>query len=119
VANQAKETEASDTRTLARGYSSLSPHEDKNEGTWRRIDGDEDLELSVIENDADCEAINEDLILEEIKVRQLLIPFHNRFCYLMISASHLLGCCLFPVFHVFLLLNIFHSTILLLRFLGL
>ncbi|KAK0600609.1 hypothetical protein LWI29_016631 [Acer saccharum] len=72
VANQAKETEASDTRTLARGYSSLSPHEDKNEGTWRRIDGDEDLELSVIENDADCEAINEDLILEEIKVSRAM-----------------------------------------------
>ncbi|KAK3200204.1 hypothetical protein Dsin_023619 [Dipteronia sinensis] len=72
VANQAKETEASDSRTLARGYSSLSPHEDKNEGTWRRIDGDEDLELSVIENDADCEAINEDLILEEIKVSRAM-----------------------------------------------
>ncbi|KAL5802056.1 hypothetical protein ACOSQ4_030361 [Xanthoceras sorbifolium] len=72
VTNQAKETEASDTRTLARGYSSLSPHEDKNEGTWRRIDGAEDLELSIIENDADWESINEDLLLEEIKVSRAM-----------------------------------------------
>lgn len=78
VTNQAKETEASDTRKLSRGYSSLSPHEDKNEGTWRQVDGAEDLELSVIETDDHGEFINEDLLLEEIKVVHVFILFQNR-----------------------------------------
>lgn len=68
VANQAKETDASDTRTLARGYSSLSPMEDKNEVLWRRIDGAGELELSVTENAADSEAA-EEMLLEELKVQ--------------------------------------------------
>lgn len=68
VTNQTKETEPSETRTLARGYSSLSPVEDRDEGAWKRIDGTDDLELSAIENVADCEAVHEDLLLEELKV---------------------------------------------------
>lgn len=67
VANQAKETDASDKRTLARGYSSLSPVEDKNEVLWRRTDGADELELSVVENAADSEAA-EEMLLEELKV---------------------------------------------------
>lgn len=68
VANQAKETDASDKRTLARGYSSLSPMEDKNEVLWRRTDGGDELELSVVENAADSEAA-EEMLLEELKVQ--------------------------------------------------
>lgn len=68
VANQAKETDASDKRTLARGYSSLSPVEDKNEVLWRRTDGADELELSVVENAADSEAA-EEMLLEELKVQ--------------------------------------------------
>ncbi|KAJ4725444.1 Chloride channel protein [Melia azedarach] len=72
VANQSKETDASDSRTLARGYSSLSPTEDKNEVLRRRIDGVDDFELSVIENGYDGEAINEDMLLEELKVSRAM-----------------------------------------------
>lgn len=68
MANQAKETDASDKRTLARGYSSLSPVEDKNEVLWRRTDGADELELSVVENAADSEAA-EEMLLEELKVQ--------------------------------------------------
>ena len=68
VANQAKETDASDKRTLARGYSSLSPVEDKNEVLWRRTDGADELELTVVENAADSEAA-EEMLLEELKVQ--------------------------------------------------
>ncbi|EEF33157.1 chloride channel protein CLC-f isoform X1 [Ricinus communis] len=71
VTNQAKETEASSTRTLTRGYSSLSNSEDKNE-IWRRIDDGDDLELSVIENASDHEAINEDLLLDDLKVSRAM-----------------------------------------------
>lgn len=74
VANQSKETDASDSRTLARGYSSLSPTEDKNEVMRRRIDGVDDFELSVIENGYDGEAINEDMLLEELKVQFSSFP---------------------------------------------
>lgn len=75
VTNQ-KESDPSDTRTLARGYSSLSPIEDKNEAIWRRMDGPDDLELSVIEN-ANCEAIDEDILLEELKVKYFLVTFQS------------------------------------------
>ncbi|KAH9652654.1 chloride channel protein CLC-f [Citrus sinensis] len=71
VANQAKETDASDKRTLARGYSSLSPMEDKNEVLWRRTDGADELELSVVENAADSEAA-EEMLLEELKVSRAM-----------------------------------------------
>lgn len=48
VTNQVKETKAPDTRNSARGYSSLLPPEDKDEISWRQIDHEDDLELSVI-----------------------------------------------------------------------
>lgn len=52
MTNQNKETEVSDTRNLVRGYSSLSAAE----------------ELSVIEKSADHEAVDEDMLLEELRV---------------------------------------------------
>lgn len=64
VANQPKETEALDTRASGHGYSSLSPVEDKSESIWRR----NDVELPVLENAVDHEAVGEDAILDPLKV---------------------------------------------------
>lgn len=63
VTNQNKETETPDSRSSPRGYSSLSTAE----------------ELSIIESAADHEAINEDLLLENLKVS--FPP-----CYMIFSA---------------------------------
>lgn len=69
VTNQPKETEGSDTKSLSRGYSFLSPVEDKNEeNTWRQTDVRDGLELSVMGNGGNHEAIDEDIILEDLKV---------------------------------------------------
>ncbi|KAK8490564.1 hypothetical protein V6N13_031734 [Hibiscus sabdariffa] len=59
VANQHKETEASDSRNSARGYSSVSAAE----------------ELSVIEKAADLEALDEDMVLEELRVSRAMSKF--------------------------------------------
>ncbi|XVE80666.1 hypothetical protein DITRI_Ditri14bG0156800 [Diplodiscus trichospermus] len=56
VTNQNKQTEVSDTRNLARGYSSLYAAE----------------ELSVLEKAADHEAIDEDMLLEDLRVSRAL-----------------------------------------------
>lgn len=71
VTNQVKEIEASHPRNLAKGYSFLSSAEDKQEGIWRQTDGGDDLELSVIGKVGD-EAINEDVLLEDLKVSQAM-----------------------------------------------
>lgn len=69
VTNQSKEVEASETKTLSRGYSILSPVEDKiKEGTWRQSDGD-GLELSVIGNCGNHELIEEEMYLENLKFK--------------------------------------------------
>ncbi|KAL7217649.1 hypothetical protein ACSBR2_010983 [Camellia fascicularis] len=72
VTNQSKVTEASDKRSLNRGYSALSPTEDKNEVTWRQAEGGNNLELCVIGNGENQEAIDEDIILEDLKVSQAM-----------------------------------------------
>ncbi|KAL4340589.1 hypothetical protein GQ457_08G008110 [Hibiscus cannabinus] len=56
VANQHKENEASDTRNSARGYSSVSAAE----------------ELSVIDKTADLEALDEDMLLEDLRVSRAM-----------------------------------------------
>ncbi|KAI8010872.1 Chloride channel protein CLC-f [Camellia lanceoleosa] len=68
VTNQSKVTEASDKRSLNRGYSALSPTKDKNEVTWRQAEGGNNLELCVIGNGENQEAIDEDIILEDLNV---------------------------------------------------
>ncbi|XP_042949997.1 chloride channel protein CLC-f isoform X2 [Carya illinoinensis] len=68
VTNQTKESEASDTRGSVRGYTSISPAAD--EVIWRGTDGRDDLELSVMGNVA--EEINDDMLLEELKVYQAM-----------------------------------------------
>ncbi|PON47185.1 Chloride channel, voltage gated [Parasponia andersonii] len=72
VANQGKETEASDTRSLARGYSSLFPSEDKDEVNWRWLNNGDDRELSIIEHTTYAEAVNEDILLDDLKVSQAM-----------------------------------------------
>uniref|UniRef100_A0A5B6YJ89 Chloride channel protein n=1 Tax=Davidia involucrata TaxID=16924 RepID=A0A5B6YJ89_DAVIN len=72
VTNQSKETEASDARSSPRGYSVIWPVEDKKEDMWRQTGGGDDLELSVIGNGANHEAIDEDIFLEDLKVSQAM-----------------------------------------------
>lgn len=72
VTNQSKETEGSDARSLSRGYSVLSPVEDKSDKTWRRADGADDLELCIMGPGDNHEAIDEDIILEDLKVSQAM-----------------------------------------------
>ncbi|THF95425.1 hypothetical protein TEA_023035 [Camellia sinensis var. sinensis] len=80
VTNQSKETEASDKRSLNRGYSALSPTEDKNEVTWRQAEGGNNLELRVIGNGENQEAVDEDIILEDLKFHMLLNFRHCTCC---------------------------------------
>ncbi|KAF8414336.1 hypothetical protein HHK36_002337 [Tetracentron sinense] len=71
VTNQS-EAEVSDTRGLTRGYSSLSPTEDKSEAIWRQTDDRDNVELSIIGNAIDHETINEDILLDDLKVSQAM-----------------------------------------------
>ncbi|KAL6975112.1 hypothetical protein U1Q18_023907 [Sarracenia purpurea var. burkii] len=72
VTNQSMENEAFDTRSSMRGYSALSPTGDKNRGTWRQGGDENELELPVMGNNANLEAIDEDIILEDLKVSQAM-----------------------------------------------
>ncbi|KAF9587206.1 hypothetical protein IFM89_039565 [Coptis chinensis] len=71
VTNQPKETEASETKSLARGYSSLSPVEDTNEDVWRGTDNGNALELLVLERAAEHDT-NEEVMLDNLKVSQAM-----------------------------------------------
>lgn len=69
VTIQAKEVEASDTKYVSKGYSVLSPDDEKNEGSdWRHTGDRNDLELSVIGYRSSHESLDEGLILEDLKV---------------------------------------------------
>ncbi|KAL8147014.1 hypothetical protein AgCh_004653 [Apium graveolens] len=71
VTNESKEGEASETK-VTRGYSVLSPVDDKDSiGTWRRTDGD-GLELSVMGSGSPREHIEEELYLENLKVSEAM-----------------------------------------------
>ncbi|KAK9080722.1 hypothetical protein SSX86_000480 [Deinandra increscens subsp. villosa] len=67
VANQSKGSEGSDTK---KGYVMLSPV-DKFE-TWRQTGDADDLELCIMGPDGIHESIDEDIILEELKVAQAM-----------------------------------------------
>ncbi|XP_058114494.1 chloride channel protein CLC-f-like [Magnolia sinica] len=73
VANQPKEIEATDPRPPRRGYSSVSPVEDKGEAIWVRQDGVNDVELSDLENAAAHETVDEDAVLDDLKVSQVML----------------------------------------------
>lgn len=69
VTIQAKETEASDAKYVSKGYSSLSPDDEKNEGSdWRHMDERNDLELDAIGCQSSHESLDEGLILEDLEV---------------------------------------------------
>nr|UTD53594.1 chloride channel F [Casuarina glauca] len=72
MTNRPKENEASDTRSLSRGYASISSADDKEEHSWVGADRRDGLELSVIGNGAEVELVYEDILLEELKVSQVM-----------------------------------------------
>ncbi|KAF3519804.1 hypothetical protein DY000_02059710, partial [Brassica cretica] len=73
VANQGKESDSSEGRSTGRGYSSLSPSDRKTtEGAWRHTDNTNSLELSVIENPDHKSFLDEETILEELKVFRVM-----------------------------------------------
>ncbi|KAL2495778.1 Chloride channel protein CLC-f [Forsythia ovata] len=73
VTTQPKDSEASDTKVLPRGYSVLSPVEDKNEeDTWRQTGEGKDIELSVIGISSNHEQMDVDILLEDSKVSQAM-----------------------------------------------
>ncbi|CAN7018539.1 hypothetical protein IGI04_021304 [Brassica rapa subsp. trilocularis] len=73
VANQGKESDSSEGRSTGRGYSSLSPSDRKTtEGAWRHTDNSNSLELSVIENPDHKSFLDEETILEELKVFRVM-----------------------------------------------
>ncbi|KAL6999010.1 hypothetical protein U1Q18_000176 [Sarracenia purpurea var. burkii] len=71
VTFQSRETEASDTRNSTRGYSTVLPIDDQNKASWRPTDGHE-LELSFVGNGENPEAIDDDIILDDLKVSQAM-----------------------------------------------
>ncbi|CAN4117857.1 unnamed protein product [Withania somnifera] len=73
VTIQAKETEASDNKNVSKGYSVLSPDDEKNEGSdWNHTSGRNDFELSVIGYCSSHESLDEGLVLEDLKVSQAM-----------------------------------------------
>lgn len=69
VANQGKDAEPSDSRSLARGYSAVSPRDDGEDANKGNGDADH-LELSVMGNANVFESIDGE-VLEDLKVRLL------------------------------------------------
>ncbi|EOA39713.1 hypothetical protein CARUB_v10008357mg [Capsella rubella] len=72
VANQGKESESSEGRNTGRGYSSVSPLERKTEGVWRHTDNVDSLELTVIESPDHKSFLDEETILEDLKVLRVM-----------------------------------------------
>uniref|UniRef100_A0A1J3IUQ3 Chloride channel protein n=1 Tax=Noccaea caerulescens TaxID=107243 RepID=A0A1J3IUQ3_NOCCA len=72
VVNQGKESESSEGRSTGRGYSSLTPSDRKTEGVWRNADNADSLELTVIENPDHKYFLDEETILEDLKVLRVM-----------------------------------------------
>ncbi|CAO2040901.1 unnamed protein product [Urochloa humidicola] len=71
VVNQPNDSEPSGVRTPRRGYSSISS-EDRN-GSSKRADGVDELELSIIQSDINnYGASNEEMLLDDLKVSQAM-----------------------------------------------
>lgn len=82
VTNQTKESDALDTRNLAKGYSSISHAEDNDEGNWKQGNDGNGLELRIVGDAADLEEIDEELLLDNLKVSQAMSVL-----YLKVSSS--------------------------------
>lgn len=74
VTTQPKETDTSATKT-ARGYSAVSPVEDKNDEIGRLNGERDDIELSVIGNSSNFSQRDLEILLENMKVLFPLIFF--------------------------------------------
>ncbi|XP_052116428.1 chloride channel protein CLC-f-like [Arachis duranensis] len=82
VTNRKKEIDnKSDTRNSPKGYSPVSPA-DENEDNWRQANAADGLELSVVSDAADHEAIDKKLHLKNLKVSQAMSD-----SYLKVSSS--------------------------------
>ncbi|XP_052113874.1 chloride channel protein CLC-f-like [Arachis duranensis] len=82
VTNRKKEIDNKfDTRNSPKGYSLVSPA-DENEGNWRQANAADGLELSVVSDAADHEAIDKKLHLKNLKVSQAMSG-----SYLKVSSS--------------------------------
>lgn len=64
VANRMKESDKPDTSNAARGYSSITHADDDNGG---------DLELSVVGDDGNLEAIDKELLLDNLQVEKFFL----------------------------------------------
>lgn len=72
VTDQPKETESSEAKFASKGYSILSPADEKYEGNVSRQSGERNnLELMVIGSHNSHESFDEGLILEDLKVLSL------------------------------------------------
>ncbi|KAK2385865.1 chloride channel protein CLC-f [Trifolium repens] len=68
VANQAKESDAPDKRKMSRGYSSISHTEDNDDGNG--------LELCIVGDGSELEEIDEELLLDNLKVSQAMSKYY-------------------------------------------
>ena len=75
MTTQPKESEALNTKISPRGYSAVSPREDKDDDVWRRTSHRNDIELSAIENFSGHKQIDVDILLENMKVHPFPLPF--------------------------------------------
>lgn len=82
VTNQGKESDTPDTSSSSRGYSPVSHAGDDNEDSWRQANDGNDLELRIVGNGADHEAIDKELLLENLQVekRFFTFPFDDWHC---------------------------------------
>ncbi|KAJ0249966.1 Chloride channel protein CLC-f [Hirschfeldia incana] len=72
VVYQDKEIDLSEGRNTGRGYSTLSPSHLKTEGIWRHTDNAKSLELTVMENPDRKSFLDEETILEDLKVLRVM-----------------------------------------------
>lgn len=72
VTTQPKESEVPDTKSSPRGYSVVSPTEDKDEDVWRRTGERNEIELLVIEGFSNYKPIDVDILLDNMKVSQAM-----------------------------------------------
>lgn len=72
MVNQDKESDSSEGRNAGRGYSTLSPSHLKTEGIWRRTDNANSLELTVMENPDHKSFLDEETILDDLKVLRVM-----------------------------------------------
>ncbi|KAK1440152.1 hypothetical protein QVD17_05977 [Tagetes erecta] len=82
VANQCSDSEGSDTRSSSRGYSVISPVDDEIDDLAQN--GEDDLELCIMGPDDNHDTVDEDIILEDLKVSQAM---SNNYPKVLLSSS--------------------------------